>query len=44
MREVTITLYRISELGEEAKARAIEHYRNTNCDYAWLRGCQPIHR
>lgn len=37
MREVTITLYHISELGEEAKARAIEHYRNTNCDYAWLR-------
>ena len=37
MREVTITLYHISELGEEAKARAIEHYRNTNCDCAWLR-------
>lgn len=37
MREVTITLYQFDELSEEAKAKAIEHYRNTNCDCAWLR-------
>lgn len=36
MREVTITPYQFDELGEEAKAKAIEHYR-THADYAWLR-------
>lgn len=35
MRQVTITLYRIDELSEAAKANAIEHYR-THSDYAWL--------
>ena len=36
MRQVTITLYRIDELSEAAKASAIEHYR-AHGDYAWLR-------
>ena len=36
MRQVTITLYRINELSEAAKASAIEHYR-AHGDYAWLR-------
>ena len=36
MRQVTITLYRIDELSEAAKASAIEHYRAHGA-YAWLR-------
>lgn len=35
MRTVSLKLYKFEELGEEAKEKAIKHYRNNDTEIAW---------